>query len=54
MSKDLRFVFQTAQETGAVIPEAITALQFFRIGEENGWGDEDFAAVYKVLQKMIS
>ncbi len=54
MSKDLRFVFQTAQETGAVIPEATTALQFFRIGEENGWGDEDFAAVYKVLQKMIS
>lgn len=53
MSKDLRFIFQTALSTGAVIPEATTALQFFKVGEERGWGDEDFAAVYKVLEKML-
>lgn len=54
MSKDLRFVMQTAQSTGAMIPEATTALRFFEIAEKNGLGEEDFAAVYKVFQQMVS
>lgn len=49
MAKDLRFVLQTAYQNGANTPAAHAAIQQYAAGESAGLGDEDFAAVKKVL-----
>jgi 3-hydroxyisobutyrate dehydrogenase-like beta-hydroxyacid dehydrogenase len=52
ITKDLKFVVDTAYETGASAPAAHTLLHLYRTGVGQGWGDLDFAAVAKVLEHM--
>lgn len=52
MTKDLKFAVDTAYETGAPAPSAHGNLQLYRQGVARGFGDMDFAAVYKVLEEM--
>lgn len=54
MSKDLKFIIDTAYDTGAPVPAAHAVLQLFRAGVGFRLGDEDFAAVFKVLEHMNS
>ncbi len=50
MTKDLRFVLQTADETGAAVPAAHAVFQLYRQGISLGNGDLDFAAVKRSLE----
>ncbi|MFP4517334.1 MAG: NAD(P)-dependent oxidoreductase [Desulfovibrionales bacterium] len=50
MFKDLRFVLETAYETGASTPAAHGVIQPYAAADAMGLGDEDFAAVVKFLQ----
>lgn len=53
ITKDLKFVVDTAYETGAPVPAGHTALHLFRLGAGEGrWGDLDMAAVMKVLDYL--
>lgn len=52
MTKDLKFVVDTAYDVGAAVPVCLELLQLFRTGVGRGFGDEDFAGVMKVLQSM--
>lgn len=49
MTKDLKFAVDTAYETGANAPATHLMLQLYRQAVAQGLGDEDFAAVRKVL-----
>ncbi len=50
MAKDLKFVVDTAYETGATAPAAHVLLQLYSKVVAMGLGDQDFAAVFKTLQ----
>ncbi len=50
MTKDLRFVLQSADEAGAAVPAGHAVFQLFRQGVSQGIGELDFAAVKKALQ----
>lgn len=52
MLKDLKFVTDTAFETGAPAPSAHLNLQLYRQALSRGLGDADFAAVKKVLEGL--
>jgi len=52
MTKDLKFIVDTAFETGAATPAAHTLLQVYRQGVGQGWGDLDFSSVRQVLAQM--
>jgi 3-hydroxyisobutyrate dehydrogenase-like beta-hydroxyacid dehydrogenase len=52
MAKDLRFVLQTADETGAAVPAAHAVFQLYRQGISLGNGDLDFAAVKRSLETL--
>ncbi len=52
MTKDAKFVVDTAFELGAPVPVAHTILHLFRIGVAQGWGDEDLSAIAKVLEYL--
>ena len=52
MTKDIRFVLQTADEKGAPTPVGHAVFQLYRHGMGQGMGDMDFAAVKKVLDAM--
>lgn len=52
MTKDCKFVIDTAYETGAPAPLAHLLLHLYRQGVAKGWGDLDFAAIAKVLEAM--
>ncbi len=54
MTKDLKFVIDTAYDSGAPTPAAHAILQLFRYGVGYQLGDDDFAAVVQVLQHMNS
>ncbi len=54
MTKDLKFIIDTAYDSGAPVPAAHAVLQLFRAGVGFRLGDEDFAAVFKVLEHMNS
>jgi 3-hydroxyisobutyrate dehydrogenase-like beta-hydroxyacid dehydrogenase len=47
MAKDMKFVVDTAHETGAFVPSAQLSHSLYRKAEEMGLGDEDFAAILK-------
>lgn len=49
MAKDLRFMVQTADDTGAAVPAGRTVRDRFRMAMEQGLGDEDFAAVFRTM-----
>ncbi len=52
MTKDLKYIVDTAYETGAATPAAHTLLQVFRQGVTLDWGDLDYAAVRRVLARL--
>lgn len=52
MTKDLRFVLQSADEAGAAIPAGHAVFQIYRQGIGLGNGDLDFAAVKKTLEAL--
>jgi len=52
MCKDLKFLVDTAYETGAPVPVGQTMLHLYRVGVGHEWGDLDFAAIYKVIEHL--
>jgi 3-hydroxyisobutyrate dehydrogenase-like beta-hydroxyacid dehydrogenase len=52
MAKDAKFVVETAWELGAPVPVGQMIMHLYRIGEVQGWGDEDIAAIGRVLEHM--
>jgi 3-hydroxyisobutyrate dehydrogenase-like beta-hydroxyacid dehydrogenase len=54
MTKDLKFITDTAYDTGVPAPAAHAILQLFHSGVGFQLGDEDFAAVFQVLHHMTS
>ncbi len=52
MTKDAKFVVDTAFELGAPVPVAHTLLHLFRLGVAQGWGDEDISAIARVLEYL--
>jgi 3-hydroxyisobutyrate dehydrogenase-like beta-hydroxyacid dehydrogenase len=52
MTKDAKFIVDTAFELGAPVPVAQTILHLYRTGVAQGWGDEDVSAIAKVLEHL--
>jgi 3-hydroxyisobutyrate dehydrogenase-like beta-hydroxyacid dehydrogenase len=52
MTKDLRFILQTADEAGAAVPAAHVVFQLYRAAMGRGLSDKDYAAVKKVIEAM--
>jgi len=52
MAKDLRFILQTADETGAALPAGHVVFQLYRAAVGRGLSDKDYAAVKKVIEVM--
>ncbi|MFP5212536.1 MAG: NAD(P)-dependent oxidoreductase [Acidobacteriota bacterium] len=52
MAKDMKFVIDTAYDTGASVPAGQAMMQLYRLGVARGWGDMDFSAVLKVLEHL--
>ena len=52
MTKDAKFIVDTAFELGAPVPAAQTMLHLFRAGVALGWGEADFSAIAKVLEHL--
>jgi 3-hydroxyisobutyrate dehydrogenase-like beta-hydroxyacid dehydrogenase len=52
MTKDLKFIVDTAYESGAPAPAAHMLLHLYRQGVSQGLGDLDFAAIGRVLARM--
>ncbi len=49
MAKDAKFIIDTAYETGAPALLGLLLLPLYRLGVSRGLGDQDFAAVAKVM-----
>jgi 3-hydroxyisobutyrate dehydrogenase-like beta-hydroxyacid dehydrogenase len=49
MTKDAKFIIDTAYETGAAAPLGHLLLHLYRLGVSKGLGDDDFAAIAKVI-----
>lgn len=49
MHKDLHLAVETAFETGAALPAASVVKELFALAVRDGLGDQDFAAVSKIL-----
>jgi len=52
MTKDLRFILQTADETGAAVPAGHMVFQLYRAAMGRGLSEKDYAAVKKVIEAM--
>jgi 3-hydroxyisobutyrate dehydrogenase-like beta-hydroxyacid dehydrogenase len=52
MTKDLKFLVDTAYQTGAPVPVGHALLHLYRLGVGREWGDLDVAAILKVLEYM--
>jgi 3-hydroxyisobutyrate dehydrogenase-like beta-hydroxyacid dehydrogenase len=52
LAKDCKFIVDTAYELGAPVPAAHTLLHLYRSGWARGWGDEDIAAIARVLEHL--
>lgn len=52
MTKDIKFIVDTAFETGASAPLAHALLHLYRLGVSQDLGDQDFAAIARVFDKM--
>jgi len=52
LTKDLKFVVDTAYELNAPVPAAHTLLHLFEAGVAQGWGDEDISAIARVLERL--
>jgi 3-hydroxyisobutyrate dehydrogenase/glyoxylate/succinic semialdehyde reductase len=51
MRKDLHLVAQTAYEQGLALPNLNLIKEVYALAEKQGLGDQDFAAVYRILAK---
>jgi 3-hydroxyisobutyrate dehydrogenase-like beta-hydroxyacid dehydrogenase len=51
MRKDLHLASQTAYEQGLALPALNLVKEVYALAEQQGWGDQDFAAVYRMLAK---
>jgi 3-hydroxyisobutyrate dehydrogenase-like beta-hydroxyacid dehydrogenase len=52
LSKDAKFIVDTAFDLGAPVPVGQMILHLCRIGVAQGWGDEDISAIAKVLEYL--
>ncbi|MGA7562947.1 MAG: NAD(P)-dependent oxidoreductase [Desulfobaccales bacterium] len=52
LSKDAKFVLDTAYELGAPVPGGQMLLHLYRAGVAQGWGDEDISAIIKVMELL--
>jgi 3-hydroxyisobutyrate dehydrogenase-like beta-hydroxyacid dehydrogenase len=52
MTKDVKFVVDTAFELGAPVPVGQMLLHLYRTGVAQGWGDEDISAIARVLEHL--
>ena len=52
LTKDLKFLVDTAYDLQAPVPAAQTLLHLFQVGVARGWGDEDISAIARVLEHM--
>ncbi len=52
MTKDIKFIVDTAYDTGAPVPLAHMLLHLYRLGISHDLGDQDFAAIAQVFGKM--
>ena len=52
MTKDLRYILQTADEIGTAVPAAHAVFQLYRQGVSQGNGNLDFAAVQMTLEAL--
>ncbi|MFP5213274.1 MAG: NAD(P)-dependent oxidoreductase [Acidobacteriota bacterium] len=52
MRKDLKFLVDTACETGSPIPLGLTLLHLYTLGVEHKCGDMDVAAIMKVMRHL--
>jgi len=50
MTKDAKFVVDTAFEMGAPVPVGQVLVHLYRTGVAQGWGDEDVSAIARVLE----
>jgi 3-hydroxyisobutyrate dehydrogenase-like beta-hydroxyacid dehydrogenase len=54
MTKDIKFIVDTAFDTGAPVPLAHILLHLYRLGISHDLGDQDFAAIAQVFGKMVT
>lgn len=52
MHKDLRLIAEAAQENGTPLPLAALSRELFLAAIQQGYGDEDYSAVVKVLESL--
>jgi 3-hydroxyisobutyrate dehydrogenase-like beta-hydroxyacid dehydrogenase len=52
ITKDLKFISDTAYETGAAVPVCQTLLHLYSIGVGQQWGDMDLTAIAKVIEHL--
>jgi 3-hydroxyisobutyrate dehydrogenase-like beta-hydroxyacid dehydrogenase len=52
LTKDAKFLVDTAYETGAPVPLGQMLLHLCRTGVAQGWGDEDISAIMKVMEHL--
>jgi 3-hydroxyisobutyrate dehydrogenase-like beta-hydroxyacid dehydrogenase len=52
MTKDAKFIVDTAFDLGAPVPVGQIILHLCRLGVAQGWGDEDISAIAKVLEHL--
>jgi 3-hydroxyisobutyrate dehydrogenase-like beta-hydroxyacid dehydrogenase len=51
-TKDLKFVLDTAYDTGSPVPLGQIMLHLYRAGVGQDWGDLDVAAIFKVFEYL--
>jgi 3-hydroxyisobutyrate dehydrogenase-like beta-hydroxyacid dehydrogenase len=54
LTKDAKFIVDTAYDLGAPVPAGQVLLHLYRIGVAHGWGDEDISAIAKVFDLLSS
>ncbi len=52
MTKDAKYIVDTAYDTGAPAPLGHLLLHLYRLGVSQGLGDADFAAIAKVIENL--
>ncbi len=52
MTKDAKFILDTAYELGAPVPGGQMLLHLYRTGWAQGWGDQDISAIARVMEHL--
>lgn len=50
LEKDLRLTLETAEETGANLPQTASLRALYQEGLAKGWGDEDFIGLERLME----